>query len=230
MSMDATTTPAEPEHAPRPADDARADEDAAEIVADDAPGDALDPEALDAAVEAILIAADRATPAPRIAEAVGLSAPPGPAIAAAVERLNEHYDRTARAFRIERVAGGYRIMTRPQHARVVGALKGARNAGRLSKAAVETLAIIAYKQPITRARLEEIRGVACGEVLRSLLERRLITITGRAEELGRPMLYGTTKQFLEAFGLASVRDLPTVAELGVAPHADGDDAAGDGEA
>ena len=75
------------------------------------------------------------------------------------------------------------------------------------------MAIIAYKQPITRAALEAIRGVACGEILRSLMDRRLVTIVGRAEELGRPMLYGTSKQFLEVFGLTSIKDLPSVEEF-----------------
>ena len=85
------------------------------------------------------------------------------------------------------------------------------------RAAVETLAIIAYKQPITRAQLEAIRGVSCGEVIKSLMDRRIITIKGRAEELGRPMLYGTTRQFLDHFGLASIKDLPTVQELKPTP-------------
>ena len=76
-----------------------------------------------------------------------------------------------------------------------------------------TLSIIAYRQPITRAELEAIRGVACGEVVRTLMDRRLVKITGRAEELGRPMLYGTTRQFLDTFGLASVKDLPKPEEL-----------------
>jgi len=130
-------------------------------------------------------------------------------VEAAIRALNESYTATGRSFRIEHVAGGYRLMTLPQFARAVGAS----HRSRLSKAAVETLAIIAYKQPITRADLEAIRGVACGEVLRSLMDRRLITIKGRAEELGRPLLYGTTKQFLDAFGLASLADLPQMTEL-----------------
>jgi segregation and condensation protein B len=87
-------------------------------------------------------------------------------------------------------------------------LHGIKEQQSLSRAALETLAIIAYRQPITRADLEAIRGVACGEVLRSILEKKLIDIVGRAEELGRPMLYGTTKRFLESFGLASIKDLP----------------------
>jgi segregation and condensation protein B len=134
-------------------------------------------------------------------------------IDAAVKSLNEEYERGGRSFRIEAVAGGYRVMTLPEFAVVLTQFQKARVSGRLSRAAVETLAIIAYKQPLTRAHLEAIRGVACGEVLRSLLDRRLITIKGRAEELGRPILYGTTKEFLDAFGLASLKDLPTAAEL-----------------
>jgi len=131
----------------------------------------------------------------------------------AVAYLNTQYQSTGRAFRIEAVAGGYRVMTLPEHARVVSNLHRQRVSTRLTKAAVETLAIIAYKQPMTRAQLEAIRGVACGEVLRSLMDRRLITIKGRAEELGRPILYGTTKQFLDHFGLASLTELPSLAEL-----------------
>jgi segregation and condensation protein B len=104
-------------------------------------------------------------------------------------------------------------MSLTAYAAVLAAFHGTRMSGRMGKAAVETLSIIAYKQPITRAHLEAIRGVGCGEILRSLLERRLVTIKGRAEELGRPILYGTTKEFLDAFGLATLKDLPTAAEL-----------------
>ncbi len=135
------------------------------------------------------------------------------ALAAAVAGLNEEYERSGRSFRIEQVAGGYRVMTLPQFASVVAAFQGSRMRSTLSHAALETLAIIAYKQPVTRAQLEAIRGVACGEVLRSLIDRRLVTIAGRAEELGRPLLYGTTKQFLETFGLSSIKDLPSIEEL-----------------
>ena len=138
---------------------------------------------------------------------------------AAIVELNSQYESTGRAFRIECVSGGYRVMTLAVHAGVVAALRGTPEPTRLSRAAVETLAIIAYRQPITRADLEAIRGVACGEVLRSLMDRRLITVAGRAEELGRPLLYGTTKQFLDSFGLASLKDLPTLAELKVGGNA-----------
>jgi segregation and condensation protein B len=207
----------------------------------DAP--AVDPERLGPAVEAILLTLDKPVSAARLAEALGLApaaqdapgeaAPEGAevkprrrqradkthagdgraAVEGAIARLNDEYASTGRSFRIEAVAGGYRLMTLPSFAPVVAAFHGARASARLSRAAVETLAIIAYKQPLTRSTLEAIRGVACGEVLRSLLDRRLVTIVGRAEELGRPMLYGTTRQFLDAFGLASLKDLPSSAEL-----------------
>jgi segregation and condensation protein B len=136
-------------------------------------------------------------------------------VKAAVDRLNDSYTQSQRSFRIEAVAGGFRVMTLPAHARDIAALHGATAQGKLSKPSLETLAIIAYRQPVTRATVEAIRGVACGETIKTLLERRLITIAGRAEELGRPMLYATTRQFLEAFGLSSLKDLPSAGELGL---------------
>lgn len=194
------------------------------------------------AVEALLLTLDKPVSAARIAEALGLTSgtpatdaeAPAPAsrrrkksetepvdstgrIESIIAKLNQEYGATGRSFRIEAVAGGFRLMTLPVFAPTIAAFHKSRGAGRLSKAAVETLAIIAYKQPITRAHLEAIRGVACGEVLRSLMERRLVIIKGRAEELGRPILYGTSKDFLDAFGLASLKDLPTATELQIAP-------------
>ncbi len=196
--------------------------------------------ALTRPIEAILLTSDRAVTARRLAEALGLvepdSAPesenapdPGPPhtvrrgreradstpaelIQRAIAHLNREYAATGRTFRIETVSGGYRLMTLPEMARALAAFHRAAPASRLSRAGVETLAIVAYRQPITRAQLEAIRGVSCGEVLRSLMERRLVTIRGRAEELGRPILYGTTKEFLDAFGLAALKDLPSPAE------------------
>lgn len=140
---------------------------------------------------------------------------PEKVIAAAVEVLNDAYRQSGRTFSIELLAGGYRLMTLARWRGVIASFHGLSAQQRMSKASVETMAIIAYKQPITRSKLEAIRGVACGEVLRSLIERRLVTIVGRAEELGRPMLYGTTKGFLEAFGLATLKDLPSAAEMAV---------------
>jgi segregation and condensation protein B len=173
--------------------------------------------AQDQAVEAVLFSTDRPCSVGRIADALHAvgdadSATPD-RVEASITRLNEEYERSARAFRIEHVAGGWRVMTLPEHAQVLAAFHKARTNARLSRPALETLSIVAYKQPLTRARLEAIRGVGCGEVLRSLLERRLISVVGRAEELGRPMLYGTTRQFLDAFGLASLKDLPKPGEL-----------------
>ena len=137
------------------------------------------------------------------------------AIAAAVAQLNAEYDRTGRAFRIEPVAGGFRVMTLPAFGALIASLQGESARTRLSHEALVTLAIIAYRQPVKRVDLEAIRGVACGEVLKNLLDRKLITIAGRAEELGRPMLYATTREFLRAFGLASIKDLPTPHDLGL---------------
>lgn len=173
------------------------------------------PERIPAAVEAMILTSDRPLGATKIAQALGLMAQGDGAktVKDAVEALNLAYEREGRSFRIELVAGGYRVMTLAEFAPAIHALRGARESARLSRAGVETLAIIAYRQPIGRAEIEAIRGVACGEVLRTLLERRLIDIVGRAEELGRPMLYGTTKAFLEAFRLGSLKDLPNVGEL-----------------
>ena len=104
-------------------------------------------------------------------------------------------------------------MTIPAAAPVLRNLLAQRQQSRLTPATLETLAIIAYRQPVMRAEIEAIRGVACGDVLRGLLERRMIRIAGRAEELGRPMLYGTTRDFLKVFGLAGIDDLPEVEGL-----------------
>ena len=169
------------------------------------------PAALGPRVEAALLTAERAVTGGKLAEALGLDAS-GP-VTGAIRWLNEQYEETGRSFRIEEVAGGWRVMTLPEYADVLKAMHKSKGPGKLSAAALETLAIVAYKQPVLRAELESIRGVACGETLRGLMEHHLIRITGRAEEIGRPMLYGTTKQFLEVFGLSSLKDLPKVDEL-----------------
>ena len=162
-------------------------------------------------VEAALLASDRPISAARLADALGGIA--AAQIKTAVEHLNQTYERDGRSFRVESVAGGWQIHTLPEHAAVLTALHKTRPQSKLSPAALETLAIVAYKQPIMRAEIETIRGVACGEVLRSLMVRHLIKIVGRAEEIGRPMLYGTTKAFLEVFGLSNLKDLPKVEDL-----------------
>jgi len=105
------------------------------------------------------------------------------------------------------------MMTRPEYFPVVQNLVKARSSDKLTPASLETLAIIAYKQPIIRADIESIRGVQSGQIVRSLLDRRLIRVAGRDSRLGRPLLYGTTKRFLEVFGLKNLKDLPTIEEL-----------------
>jgi segregation and condensation protein B len=171
--------------------------------------DASDDEAA-ATVEAMLFASDAPLPASRIASVAEL---PASRVKKAIASLNERYGEIGSSFRIEEIAGGYQMLTLPAYNDVLGQLFAARKDSRLSQPAMETLAIIAYRQPILRADIEAIRGVACGEVLRGLLEKNLIKIVGRAEVIGRPMLYGTTKTFLEVFGLASLDDLPRVEEL-----------------
>jgi segregation and condensation protein B len=183
-----------------------------------AAGPAVEPERLAQTIEALILTSDRPVQAGRLAQALALGVGDGTRqVKAAIDELNVQYEASGRAFRIEHVAGGYRAIALPEFAPSLAALHGLRESQGLSRAAIETLAIIAYRQPIARAALESIRGVACGEVLRSLLEKRLIDITGRAEELGRPMLYGTTRRFLEVFGLASIKDLPSVTDFAPAP-------------
>jgi segregation and condensation protein B len=126
----------------------------------------------------------------------------------AIKDLNAQYESTGRSFRVEQVAGGYQLLTLPDFGEALQKLHQKEIDAKLTKAALETLAIIAYKQPILRADIEAIRGVACGETIRSLMEKHLVKIAGRAEVPGRPILYGTTKRFLELFGLNNLKDLP----------------------
>jgi len=174
-----------------------------------------DADSLGACIEAILLTSSRPVSATQLAESLGIGLDDGGSktIEDAIAILNEEYIDTGRSFRIERVAGGYRVMTCPEFRSVIEEWQNTKSASKLSQAALETIAIVAYRQPVTRADIETIRGVACGEVLRNLLERKLLKITGRAEEVGRPMLYGTTRFFLETFGLASLKDLPDSKEL-----------------
>lgn len=171
----------------------------------------MDDQAVASHVEAVLMTVDRPITTAKIAEAIGLdSAKP---VSAAIDELNGHYQQTERSFRIEKVANGYQILTLPAYKDSLANLHKTRSDSKLSPAALETLAIVAYKQPALRVDIEAIRGVACGEVLRSLMDRNLVKIVGRADEIGRPMLYGTTKFFLEVFGLSSLKDLPKAEEL-----------------
>ncbi|MBW1739904.1 MAG: SMC-Scp complex subunit ScpB [Deltaproteobacteria bacterium] len=126
--------------------------------------------------------------------------------------LAEEYESQKRGFFLAEVAGGYQLRTRPEYGQWIRRLKQTRPA-RLSRAALETLAVIAYKQPVLRSDIEHLRGVDCGGILRMLLERRLIRVLGRKDLPGRPIIYGTTKRFLELFDLKDLGDLPTPKDL-----------------
>ncbi len=173
---------------------------------------------LAATVEAILFAAEKPLPAGKLNELGELGGLRN--VRRLVEALNRQYERTGRTFRVIEIAGGYQLQTLPEFADVVARLHTSRAEARLSRAALETLAIVAYRQPVLRADVEAIRGVACGEVLRGLMDKDLVRILGRAEEIGRPILYGTTRRFLAVFGLGSLDDLPNAEQLRAPPGAD----------
>lgn len=134
-------------------------------------------------------------------------------IVGAIQQLKVDYTQLSRSFQIQEVAGAFQLISQPQFAPWLKQLFTEHRSNRLSQPALETLAIIAYRQPITRADIEAVRGVAVDGVMQTLLERGLVTITGRAEVPGRPMLYGTTKLFLEHFGLNDLNEMPAVEEL-----------------
>lgn len=162
-------------------------------------------------IESILFASDEPLPAARIAQIVG--AGDAKDVKKHIADLNERYEKMDASFRIEEIAKGFQMLTLPEYHAWLGKLNKARSDNKLSQAALETLAVVAYKQPVLRADIEAIRGVSVGEMLNRLREVGLVKIVGRAEEIGRPMLYGTTKKFLEVFGLADLNELPKVEEL-----------------
>lgn len=159
-------------------------------------------------VEALLLATDEPLPAAKIAQLLGVG--DASDVKEHIEKLNERYEREGASFRIEAIAKGYQLLTLPAYDVWIKKLHKARDDSRLSPAALETLAIVAYKQPIMRADVEAIRGVAVGDMLARLRDMGLVRIVGRAEEVGRPLLYGTTTKFLDVFGLSSLKDLPKV--------------------
>ncbi|MBD3347700.1 MAG: SMC-Scp complex subunit ScpB [Candidatus Eisenbacteria bacterium] len=171
-------------------------------------------------VEALLFAADTAVDAGKLADV--LSGTSRGDIREAVRELNEDYERESRSFAIEEVAGGWQFYCKPEYSKWVRELHKGRMSARLSQAALETLAIVAYKQPIVRAEIEIVRGVDASGVLATLLKRDLVRIVGRAPGMGRALMYGTTKEFLRYFGLNSVTDLPRLEEfaevLGLKPE------------
>lgn len=161
-------------------------------------------------VEALVLAAPEPIPAARVAGIVPRCKPVE--VRGLVDELNKAYIEQGRAFEICEVAGGYQMRTLPQYALYLQQTLSHRPL-RLSQAALETLALVAYRQPVTRAEVEHVRGVDVGAVLRSLIERKLVRIAGHREVPGRPMLYATTKRFLEVFELDRLEDLPTLRDL-----------------
>jgi segregation and condensation protein B len=165
------------------------------------------PEIIDV-VEALLFASDTPVEASRIQEVLDLESP---AVARElVESLRGRLDAEGRALQVMEVGGGFRLVTRPEVAPWLVKLARSRTRSRLSRPSLETLAIIGYRQPVSRPEVDSIRGVNSDAVLENLLERRMIRITGRKESPGRPFLYETTREFLVAFGLRDLGDLPRV--------------------
>jgi segregation and condensation protein B len=166
-------------------------------------------------LEAVLLLAREPLNSRKLSQYAGLD--DGTQARTLLRQLNEWYDHAGRAFRIEEVAGGYQLLSRRKFGKWLRRLSHVPGESRLSAPALETLAVIAYRQPVPRADIEAIRGVNCGEILRQLMERDLVRIGGRSEELGRPYLYATTRRFLNLFGLVSLEELPRAAELRAAP-------------
>ncbi|HET7631235.1 MAG TPA: SMC-Scp complex subunit ScpB [Gemmatimonadaceae bacterium] len=137
-------------------------------------------------------------------------------VTTALDELRTHYDTDGHGVELVEMGGGWQVLTRPEFSEAIESARLTARPQRLSAAALETLAIVAYRQPISRAAIEEIRGVNIGGVLKSLHERGLIDVVGRAEGLGRPLLYGTTSAFLEHFALRHLQELPRADELAIA--------------
>lgn len=176
---------------------------------------------LTATVEALILASPEPIPAKKIAEADGNLTPSK--VEKAVEELNAKYEANEGSFRIREVAGGFQYYILPDYTRYVEELFTRRRKMRLTRAALETLAIVAYKQPVTKVDIDHIRGVSSDGVLHNLLEKNLVAIKGRSESVGRPMEYGTTDEFLKFFGINKIEDLPEMSEIEeLVKAADGD--------
>lgn len=165
-------------------------------------------------LEAALFASARPIPSETLAELDPESTPAG--VAAALDEIREHYDNEGHGVELVAVSDGWQILTRPEYTEAIERAQLAARPQRLSGAALETLAIIAYRQPIGRLEIEDIRGVGAGAILKSLQERGLVDVVGRGEGMGRPLLYGTTGLFLEHFALRHLGELPRADELTVA--------------
>ena len=144
-------------------------------------------------------------------------------ISAAIERISSKYEAEEYAFELNHVAGGYQFMTKPAYQASIGILLKQQSKRRLSTSALETLSIIAYKQPVTKGDMEAIRGVNCDYAVHKLLEKGLIEIKGKAEAIGRPVLYGTSDRFMEYFGINNLNELPTPKDFAQAENTIGEE-------
>jgi segregation and condensation protein B len=164
-----------------------------------------------AIVEALILASPEPIPAKRIIDS-GADLTPAK-VANSVMELNARYESSGSSFRIREIAGGYQYFILPDYSKFVDELFTRHRKMRLTRAALETLAIVAYKQPVTKTDIDHIRGVESDGVLHNLLEKNLVAIKGRAESVGRPLQYATTDEFLKFFGLNSLEELPEMSEI-----------------
>jgi len=181
----------------------------------------MQPHELSPLIEALLFASDQPLTAAALVKAVDDDDVGAPEVKQVLEGLIQNYDVHPRGFKLVRLGNGYQILTRERYAPWVKGMLSGRQKIRLSRAALETAAVISYKQPITRLGIERVRGVDVGGVLNTLLERGLVMIKGRDPGPGRPLLYGTTQTFLEYFGLSKLSDLPRMEEIAALAQAEG---------
>ena len=167
-----------------------------------------DKAACQARVEGILFLAKEPLPSRKIALLADIK--DAREVRRIIRSLNKQYDTGGQSFRIEQIAGGYRYMTKQAYSSWIRRLEASPALVRFSRPAIETLSVIAYQQPVMRAEVEAVRGVGCGEVIRQLMDRGFVRISGRSEDLGRPFLYSTSKGFLEIFGLNTLEELPEI--------------------
>ena len=163
-------------------------------------------------LEALLIATDQPVSVARLVRTIGHGVD-SRRVRKLIQELQEEYEASGRAFQIEEIAEGFQILTRREYSDWIVKLRKSRREEHLTPSAVETLAIVAFRQPVLRVEIDDIRGVHCGPLLRGLIEKSLVKIVGRQNVPGRPILYGTTRRFLQTFGLKSIRDLPKLGAL-----------------
>ncbi len=213
MTTDTHTTRTDSELPTAPSDltqSSDSSEQASTAIVDETVVDNID---LKQQLEAVIFASDEVISTKLIRIALDNDTLTDEHIAGLVAELNREYEATGRTFRIQRIAQGYRFLTEKQFHRPIQRLLQPKLARRLSQAALETLAIIAYKQPITKAEIEAIRGTNADYVIRVLLEKNLIEVSGRSEGVGKALLYGTTKEFLDYFNLPTLAELPKPREI-----------------